>query len=244
MSSLHGFVADTVSFSCVDGPGNRFVVFLQGCNFNCVACHNPQTIACPIDGASKARLRTIESLLTQIGQAAPFLSGITVSGGEATQQASFVGALFTAINHDAGLQRLTCFVDTNGAADERTWDDLLPVMDGAMVDLKCLDPQIHYRLTGQPNDQVLQSIRYLQRAGRLYEVRLLLVPGVNDNPALLHRTAAWLAAVDPAMRVKLIGFRCHGVRPMMPELNEASAADMQAAAAVFAGIGRFAVTVV
>ena len=244
MSSLHGLVADTISFSCVDGPGNRFVVFLQGCNFNCIACHNPQTINGSIDATPKARWMTIEALLTPIRQAAPFLSGVTVSGGEPTQQAAFVRALFTAIKHDAALQRLTCFVDTNGAAGDRPWDDLLPVMDGAMVDLKCLDPEIHYRMTGQPNDQVLRSIRYLQRAGRLYEVRLLLVPGVNDDPALLQRTAAWLAAVNPAMRVKLIGFRCHGVRPMVPELNEATAADMQAAAAVFAGIGRFAVTVV
>jgi YjjW family glycine radical enzyme activase len=285
MSSIRGLVADTVSFSCVDGPGNRFVVFLQGCNFDCVACHNPYTInvcnncgecvtacswtalsvtpggklewnesrchgddaciaACPIDATPKARQMTVGGLVSLIRRAAPFLSGITVSGGEATQQASFVRALFTAVKQDDELRRLTCFVDTNGSADSNTWDDLLPVMDGAMVDLKCFDPEIHHRMTGQPNDRVLGSIRQLQRANRLHEVRMLLVPGVNDDPGLLLCTAKWLASVDPAMRVKLIGFRCHGVRPTVPELVEANIAGMAAAAAVFADVGRFSISVV
>ena len=92
------------------------------------------------------------------------------------------------------------------------WDRLLPVTDGVMLDLKALHPHLHETLTGSDNALVLDSIRSLAAAGKLYEVRLLLVPGVNDDPATLDRTARWLLGVDPGVRIKVIGFRRHGVR--------------------------------
>ena len=216
-----GFVADTISFSNVDGPGNRFVVFMQGCNFDCVACHNPQTIPGhqPLEGFDPHHL-SVDELLDRIRRAAPFVRGITASGGEATQQPGFLRALFSAVKADPGLGRLTCFVDSNGAATAEVWDDLAPVMDGAMIDLKCLDPAVHLEMTGAPNDQVLASIEHLQQLGLLYEVRLLILAGVNDDIELLRRTAQWLAGVDPQMRIKLIGFRAHGARPHDPPLVE------------------------
>jgi pyruvate-formate lyase-activating enzyme len=219
--ALTGFVADTISFSNVDGPGNRFVVFLQGCNFDCVACHNPQTIPGhePLDGYHPQH-RSVDDLLADIRRAAPFIRGVTASGGEATQQPEFLVALFTAINSDPDLAHLTCFVDSNGATTPDVWDRLAPVIDGAMIDLKCLDPAIHQQMTGEPNDLVLASIEHLAALGLLYETRLLVLAGVNDDDALLVRTAEWLAAIDSDMRVKLIGFRSHGARPHIPALVE------------------------
>lgn len=231
-------LADVITFSTVDGPGNRLVVFLQGCNFDCVACHNPQTIA-----DSAHNLVTVDDLMPRIRRAAPFLRGITVSGGEATQQPEFLHALFAAVKADPDTAHLTCFVDSNGACGLSVWDDLAPLMDGAMIDLKCLDPAIHERMTGQPNHQVLASIDHLHRLGLLYEVRLLLMAGVNDDAALLGRTAEWLGAVDPAMRLKVIGFRRHGARPHDPPLQEPDGTWLQRVGAQFAAAG-FAVTVI
>lgn len=209
MSPLLGLLADVVPFSWVDGPGNRFVVFLQGCNFNCVACHNPHTI--PLD-TPRARVVGVPVLLDEVRPLHRFLSGVTLSGGEATLQPDFAAALFSAVKADAELGHLTTFLDTNGAAKREVWDQLMPAMDAAMVDLKALDPDVHVGLTGATNDQVLASIRYLAAHEKLYEVRLLLVPGVNDSRDQLERTAQWLLDVDPNMRVKVIGFRPHGVR--------------------------------
>jgi pyruvate formate lyase activating enzyme len=225
---MTGFLADTITFSSVDGPGNRFVVFLQGCNFDCIACHNPQTI--PLAHGDHFRT-TVDDLMPRIRRAAPFLSGITVSGGEATLQPDFLQELFSAVKSDHDLSRLTCFIDSNGSADEETWRHLAPVTDGTMIDLKCIDPGIHRQMTGQPNEQVLQSIELLHSMGLLYEVRLLLISGVNDDPALLRRTGEWLAAVDPSMRVKIIGFRRHGARPHDPELTEPAHEELESAAA-------------
>ncbi len=244
-SAVTGFVADTIPFSSVDGPGNRFVVFLQGCNFDCVACHNPQTIpgTGPVDG-HRPEHHGVDDLLAEIRRAAPFITGVTVSGGEATQQPAFLGALFGAIKADPVLGRLTCLVDSNGACDVAVWDALAPVFDGAMIDLKCLDPVLHREMTGQPNDQVLASIEHLQRLDRLHEVRLLIVAGVNDDPDLLDRTARWLATIDPAIRVKLIGFRRHGVRDHDPPLVEPSAEQMAAIADRLRAVAAFDVAVV
>jgi pyruvate formate lyase activating enzyme len=204
-----GLVADVVRFSWVDGPGNRFVVFLQGCNFNCLACHNPHTIP---RQTPRARVVEAAELVEQIRPLAPFLGGVTVSGGEATVQAPFVRALFDALAADEGLHRLSRFIDSNGAAPPQVWNSLLPVTDGVMLDLKALDPTVHQYLTGSDNAEVLAAIRQVAAAGKLYEVRLLLVPGINDDPATLDSTVRRLLGVDPAMRIKVIGFRQHGVR--------------------------------
>src|SRR5688572_11149999 len=148
MNATHALVADTIPFSAVDGPGNRFVVFLQGCNFHCIACQNPQTIPPRSDQCSSA---SVAELVAQIRRVAPFLSGVTVSGGEATLQWKFVRTLFSRLKSDPDLSRLTCFIDSNGAASRHVWDEFAPVTDGVMVDLKCLDPVIHLALTARPN---------------------------------------------------------------------------------------------
>ena len=145
MSPPLGLLADVVPFSWVDGPGNRFVAFFQGCSFDCLACHNPHTI--PL-ASVHARQVTVEALVGEVRPQAPFLSGVTVSGGEATLQADFVRAFFAALKGDPDLGRLTTFVDTNGGCAPEVWDALLPVMDGAMVDLKALDPDLHQRVAG------------------------------------------------------------------------------------------------
>ena len=99
-------------------------------------------------------------------------------------------------------------------------------------------------MTGQPNDEVLASIGHLHDLGRLHEVRLLLLAGVNDDPALLRATGEWLAAVDPAMRLKVIGFRRHGARPHDPPLQEPRPDQLAAAADLLAGVAPFRITVV
>ncbi len=256
-----GLVTDWIEFSAVDGPGNRFVLFLQGCTFDCLACHNPYTIspcvdcrecldscasgalgigpdgritwddtacsgaeaclgACRYNATPKARRLQVEQTLALIRPSAPFLSGITVSGGEATRQAIFLRELFLAVRADPELARLTCFVDSNGDVNGPIWDLLDPVMDAAMIDLKCLDNEIHRRLTAVDNTKVLASIGTLAGRGKLHEVRLLMLPGHNDADDLLRRTGSWLAGVDPRLRVKVIGFRQHGVRPSTLPLRE------------------------
>lgn len=222
MRARRGLVADVVPFSWVDGPGNRFALFLQGCGFDCLACHNPQTIP---RASMHAQDLSVEEVLERLRGCVPYVTGITVSGGEATGQWEFVRDLFAAIRADGDLRHLSTLVDTNGDAPPEVWHALAEVMDGAMVDLKALDPQVHRYLTGRDNAVVLDSIRTLVALDRLAEVRLLLVPGTNDDEETLVRTADWLVGIDPNISVRINLFATHGVRSPARDWQPASATD-------------------
>lgn len=209
MSLPRARVADVLPFTWVDGPGNRIVFFLQGCDFDCQACHNPQTI--PLESVH-AHDWSVPDCLERVRGSLPYITGVTVSGGEATLQHEFLRAFFEAIRGDAELRHLTTFIDSNGNATREVWDELVPVTDGVMLDLKALDDELHRSFTGQSNGNVLRSIEHLARLGKLYEVRLMLVPGLNDGDEQLRDTAAWLLGVDPDLRVKVNHFHAHGTR--------------------------------
>ena len=219
MSQPLGLLADVVPFSWVDGPGNRFAVFLQGCNLDCLVCHNPHTM--PLQ-TPRARSVTVADLVDEVRPQAPYLSGVTVSGGEATLQAPFVAAWFDALRDDPATAGLTRFVDSNGCADDTVWDLLLPRTEGVMLDLKALDLGTHLELTGSSNFSVLRSLDRLALVHKLAEVRLLIVPGRNDSEETLRQTGEYVAARAPGVPVRVIGFRPHGVRAAARGIPEAS----------------------
>lgn len=262
-------VSRVLPFSCVDGPGNRLVLFLQGCNFRCPGCHNPHTIglcddcgdclavcpsgaltmsegkvhwqealctdcdacleACPRSANPKTRQMSVAEVLALLRRYGPLLSGITVSGGEATTRLPFVVALFRAIKAAPDLARLTCLLDSNGSLGETGWQRLLPVLDGAMIDLKGWRESVHLALTGRGRERVLASLQLLARAGKLAEVRLLQVPGQSDyldaDGTLDGGLAAFLQALGP-VPIRLNGFRHHGVRGEALSWPEAGSADL------------------
>ena len=252
MNSRQATVNKLLTWSTVDGPGNRLVVFLQGCNFACSACHNPYTIgicdhcgdciavcepgaltmtdgrvsfdpgpctdcddcltACPISASPMTRQISVDDILSIARQNSAFLSGITVSGGEATLQLKFVEDLFTAIGEDKELRHLTRYIDTNGHLGPKGWGKLLPVTDGVMLDIKGFDPTLHKRLTGKSGDKALRSARLLHQAGKLYELRYLLTPGQTDGQEEIDALQAFAAGLGGDIRVRLNAFQHHGVR--------------------------------
>jgi pyruvate-formate lyase-activating enzyme len=168
----------------------------------------------------------VEDVVAGIRDAAPFLTGVTVTGGEATLQAGFVRALFDRLAADPRTSRLTRFVDSNGDVEPVVWRGLAPVTDGVMLDVKALDDEVHVILTGHSNRRVLAGVVDLQALGLLHEVRLLLVPGLNDDDAVLRRTARWLLGTDPGIRVRVNAFRRQGARACARDLLEPSATDL------------------
>lgn len=223
LKALQAQVASIIPFSWVDGPGNRFVLFLQGCNFNCLACHNPQTI--PLH-TPRVRTLDVPEVLGEIRAAMPYISGVTVSGGEATVQYEFVLELFKTIKRLPEFAHLTTFIDSNGNAPESIWNSLAPFTDGVMLDLKALDDTSHIALTGSSNVVVLESIKFLDSINKLFEVRLLLVPGQNDSDDELVKTVVWLKGVNPEMKIKINAFKTHGVRATARDWPEVSEEDL------------------
>lgn len=245
-------VSKILTFSCVDGPGNRLVIFLQGCNFNCLTCHNPHTIGicnhcgdcvaactdnalsmneqgkvvwdasictqcdkcieiCPESSSPKTRHYTVDEILNIIMENRYFLSGITVSGGEATMQLPFLVELFKAVKNNEELKHLTCFVDSNGFLSEKAWARILPYLDGVMVDLKAWRNDNHQWLTGKSNDRVFRSIRYLAAHQKLHEIRLIHIPKIQDLDENIDSLAELFLDLPGSVNIRLNAFGIHGV---------------------------------
>jgi pyruvate formate lyase activating enzyme len=181
---------------------------------------------------------SVDDMLSRVRESMPYITGITVSGGEATVQHEFLLEFFAQVKSDPEFSSLSCFIDSNGFVTREIWDELVPVTDGVMLDLKAFDDVQHRELTGQSNALVLDSIRYLAAIGLLYEVRLMLAPGFNDSDTQLHDVAEWLMQIDPAMRVKINHFHAHGTRAPARDWPEADEArkDRNRAALLSAGV--------
>ncbi|MHB1391579.1 MAG: radical SAM protein [Clostridia bacterium] len=191
-------------FSSVDGPGNRTVIFLQGCNFNCLYCHNPETIS---KSSPKAVVMTVSEVMMAIDRVRPFISGITVSGGECTLQKEFLIELFEEVHK----LKLTAFVDTNGSIDFSNEEKLTNSLDMVMLDIKSFDEEEHRMLTGMSNNLILKNAEYLARLDKLYEIRTVFVPGLLDNRRNVLDVSRLIAGLNPNIRYKLIKFRPLGV---------------------------------
>ncbi len=267
MNSRCALVSKIIPFSCVDGPGSRLALFLQGCNLRCKNCHNPWTMGrcndcgecvpqcphqalklregkvvwqanicqqcdtclhlCPQQSTPMAQVMSVEQVIAQISKVAPFIEGITVSGGEATTQLPFVCALFQQIKQSPNLQHLTCLVDSNGELPISGWEKLSQVCDGVMVDLKAWDNACHQALTGRGNARIKQSIQWLAQRGILSELRLLVIPEQTDYLQEVAALSAFIAQLGD-IPVRLNAFHAHGVYGEAKAWRSAGPQDIEA----------------
>lgn len=204
---MEAVVNKIIPFSAVDGPGNRTAIFLQGCNFNCQYCHNPETIGKKNPYTS---VMTPLEVMAEVEKNIPFVRGITVSGGECTLQAEFLRELF-AMAKEKGL---TTLADSNGSYDFSQDEELLSVMDGAMIDIKAFSSEDHIRITGQDNKEVLEHSRFLAEQGKLYEIRTVISPELFDARETVRQICEFFKDYNEkrSIRYKLIAFRPMGVR--------------------------------
>lgn len=190
------------ALSFVDGR----VIWNTGACQQCDTCLH----LCPQQATPMAQTMSVEDVLAHLRKARFFIEGITVSGGEATTQLPFLLALFSAIKTDPQLRQLTCLVDSNGLLSETGWQKLLPVCDGAMIDLKAWSSECHLALTGRDNAPIKRSILLLADSGKLAELRLLVIPGQVDYLKHIEPLAAFISQLGD-VPVRLNAFHAHGV---------------------------------
>lgn len=182
-----GHIHSLESFGTVDGPGTRFVVFVQGCPMRCKYCHNPDTW--PMNEGQEMEPAYI---MEQYERNAPFYKnggGLTVTGGEPLMQIDFVTELF-ALCKTKGIH--TC-LDTSGIAFNPNneammskFDKLMEVTDLVMLDIKHIDPVEHQKLCQQPNENILKFCSYLNDKNVAMWIRHVIVPGITDNDKFLY----------------------------------------------------------
>lgn len=173
-----------------------------------------------------AQTLSVEEVLTHVRKAAMFIEGITVSGGEATTQLPFLVALFRALKSSPDLRHLTCLVDSNGLLGETGWQKLLPVCDGAMIDLKAWGSEHHRYLTGRDNAQIKASIRLLAAHQQLAELRLLVIPDQCDYLQHIDELSEFIGELGD-VPVRLNAFHAHGVYGEAKQWHSATAGDVE-----------------
>lgn len=205
-----GRVHSLESFGSVDGPGVRFVIFLQGCALRCQYCHNPET------WGPGGREWDAEELFRHVWRYRNYWGkkgGITVSGGEPLLQMEFVTRLFT-LARQKGVHTA---LDTAGQPFRQdpaylaAFDRLLEVTSLVILDLKEIDPERHRQLTGQDNANILAMAQYLSDKGVPLWIRHVLVPGLTDGEDGLRRTAEFIGRLKTVQRVEVLPYHTLGV---------------------------------
>ena len=213
MEPIYGNIHSVESFGAVDGPGLRFIVFLQGCKMRCRYCHNPETWN--MEGGEK---RTPEDVLKQALRYKSYWKnggGITVSGGEALLQIDFVTELFRL----AKAQGVNTCLDTAGNPFTREepffskFNELMNVTDLFLLDIKQIDLDKHKDLTGWTNENILDLAQYLSENGKSMWIRHVLVPGITSDEADLTRLADFLETLKTVEKKEILPCGTTGVNP-------------------------------
>jgi pyruvate formate lyase activating enzyme len=202
-----GRIHSLETFGTVDGPGIRFVLFMQGCALRCRYCHNPDSW-----DTNAGSPRSVEDILAEIEPYVDYYKnsggGITVTGGEPTLQAPFVAELFRACKQKWGLHTA---LDSSGFCDPSHAKELLDVTDLVLLDLKFMDPDGHLELTGQPNARILEFARCLSERGTRMWIRRVLVPGWTDGEDDLTVLGEFLQELKGVEKVEVLPYHRMGV---------------------------------
>ena len=191
IDNVQGNIHSLESCGTVDGPGVRFVVFTQGCPLRCKYCHNPDSW-----GVNINQQMSVEQILEKYNGVKEFCKGgITVTGGEPLMQVDFVTSLFKEAN-ERGIHTA---LDTSGVLFNRAntvkIDELLKYTDLVLLDIKHIDNEEHKKLTGLPNENILDFAKYLSEIGKPMWVRHVVVPDITFNPEYLKLLGQFLAGL-------------------------------------------------
>lgn len=216
---MQGRIHSLESFGTVDGPGVRYVVFVQGCPMRCAYCHNPDTWE-----MNAGTLTEPEEILENYERNKAFYNGggITVTGGEPLMQIDFLLDLFT----KARARGIHTCLDTSGIAYKTNanpeWlaklDRLCEVTNLVMLDIKHIDPEKHKELVKQPNDGILAFAQYLDDKNVEIWIRHVVVPGWTDNPEDLHRLGYFIGGLKNLKALDVLPYHTMGIKKY-EELN-------------------------
>ncbi len=206
-----GYIHSIETFGTVDGPGVRYVVFLQGCPMRCKYCHNPDTWL----PENYSKTSTADDILNDYERYIPFLKngGITVTGGEPMMQLEFVTELFK----KAKAKNIHTCLDTSGVtfnprSEENITkvNELLKYTDLVMLDIKHIDPVEHLELTKQKNDNILEFARHLSNLNKDIWIRHVVVPGITLNEKYLYKLGEFIATLSTVKALDVLPYHTMG----------------------------------
>ena len=198
---MTGRINSIQTLGTVDGPGVRFVLFMQGCPLRCAYCHNPDTW--DFSGGDETEAREILEKIKRYREYFGEDGGVTVSGGEPTVQAEFVRELFYLCKQEG----IHTALDTSGCLWNENISRLLDVTDLCLLDYKMCDAEKYEKYTKCQKESVDRFLFELQTREIDTWLRQVIVKGINDSPDEVQRLYDVAAAHSCVKKVELLKFR-------------------------------------
>ena len=194
------------SFGTVDGPGIRFLIFLQGCSLRCKFCHNRDTW-----DTTGGKIKSVDEIINKIVRYKEYISqgggGVTVSGGEPLLQPQFLIELFSRLKKE-GIN--TC-IDTSGMIPlTDTIKEVLSLTDLVLLDIKHIDPEKCKELVGFSNKLELEFAKYLSDNGIHMWIRQVIVPGITNDENDLIKLKNFIKTLKTVDKVELLPYHSLG----------------------------------
>lgn len=208
---MTGYIHSKESFGTVDGPGIRYVLFMQGCPLRCLYCHNPDTWE-----IGTGEEITAEEVLSEFNKNRSFYKngGITVTGGEPLLQVDFLIDLFK----KAKSEDIHTCIDTSGITynprNKESLDKLSELMqftDLVMLDIKHINAEKHKALTGAANENILDFAKFLEEKNIPLWVRHIIVKGYTDNPDELIKLGEFIGKLKNLKALDVLPYHTMGV---------------------------------
>ena len=198
LARVHSFE----TFGAVDGPGIRYIIFLQGCHLRCKYCQNRDTW-----DINSGTLYNVSELLEKILKYKSYFiasgGGVTVSGGEPLLQADFIIELFKELKK----HNISTAIDTSGTFKiSEKIKELINLTDLFLLDIKCINDDICKDLTGVSNKLELEFAKYLSDNNKKMWIRQVLVPGITDKEEDLYKLKEFLATLKTVEKIDILPY--------------------------------------
>lgn len=204
---MKGRVHSIDTFSTLDGPGIRTVIFMQGCALHCKYCHNPDTWDCE---SKIAREYTVNEIMQLLQRSQPYFiasgGGVTFSGGEPLLQAEFIREVFTFCREE----KINTAIDSSLYISSEKLRLVLPYTDLVLADIKHMENTLSRFITGAGNSANLRNLELINREGIPVWIRYVIVPGITDQPEHLQAMATLAGSLSSVNRIDLLPYHALG----------------------------------
>lgn len=202
---VKGRISSVESLGTLDGPGIRFVVFLQGCKLRCLYCHNPETwdmVGSSVETTPQELIKRVEKYKNYYGQT----GGVTFSGGEPLLQPEFLLECLK-LCKKKGIH--TC-LDTAGFGFGE-YTEILKYVDLVILDVKAVESEEYTHITGQKMDKFREFVEILQKENKKIWLRQVIVPNINDDKEHILKLKQFASTLKNVEKVELLPYKTIGV---------------------------------
>ncbi|QQS37689.1 MAG: glycyl-radical enzyme activating protein [Ignavibacteriales bacterium] len=222
--NMTGIIFDIKRFAIHDGPGIRTTVFFKGCPLRCWWCQNPESLNnspaisysnntgltssdfCLEESEKVIRKISVDDLLIEITKDRIFYDesggGVSFSGGEPLMQVEFLKSILDKCRY----QGIHTTVDTSGYAPTESFEEILPLVDLFLFDLKIIDDHLHQKYTDASNFLILKNLKFLLERGSKVIIRIPLIPGITDTKKNIEDIFSLLKTFDSISRIDLLPY--------------------------------------